>query len=163
MNPVLIAFAVILGVAATGNLMGNQTIIGGVNLAGAALTGNLSAGQIATYASSAGFTGNDLQTAVAVALAESSGNPSIYGDQNLAPTAGPSIGLWQINIGTNAHPEYANANLTDPATNAAAAFSIYVRAGYSFEPWATFDPRDGSTPRYLAYLPTAADAVQGLA
>ncbi len=112
-------------------------------------------GNIAQYARNAGFSGADLVTAVAIALAESGGDWTIEGDRELAPDNGPSIGLWQINVGTKAHPEYAGANLTDPQTNANAAFTIYSRAGNSFRPWATFDPRDGSTPKYLAHLNTA--------
>lgn len=121
--------------------------------------GTLDAGQIAQYAANAGFSGNDLVTAVAVALAESGGNPQAVGDTKLAPTNGPSIGLWQINTGSKAHPEAASSDLTDPQNNANWAFSIYQAAGSSFRPWSTFDPRDGTTPKYLAYLPTAQEAV----
>src|SRR5208282_634628 len=67
---------------------------------GGILSTNLSASEIAGYASAAGFSGPDLQVAVAVALAESSGNPSAIGDLTL----GVSVGLWQINL--KAHPEY---------------------------------------------------------
>lgn len=109
---------------------------------------------IATVAANAGFSGSDLVTAVAIALAESGGDPGAVGDKALAPTKGPSIGLWQINIGSKAHPEYASVDLTDPQTNANAAYAVYSAAG-SFRPWATFDPRDGSTPKYLAHLDTA--------
>lgn len=112
-------------------------------------------GNIAKVAQQAGFQGEDLAIAVAIAYAESRGNPNAVGDKELAPERGPSIGLWQINIGSRAHPEYADANLTDPQTNANAAFDVYQRAGNSFRPWSTFDPRDGSTPRYLAFLTRA--------
>jgi len=114
---------------------------------------------IAQYARNAGFSGADLVTAVAIALAESGGDPKAFGDRELAPDDGPSIGLWQINVGTKAHPEYTGANLTDPQTNANVAFTIYSRAGNSFRPWATFDPRDGSTPKYLAHLSAATQEV----
>ena len=112
-------------------------------------------GDVAKVAQQAGFSGEDLITAVAIAYAESGGNPNAVGDQTLAPERGPSIGLWQINIGNKAHPEYENVNLTDPQTNANAAFEVYSSAGSSFRPWATFDPRDGSHPRYLAFLTKA--------
>lgn len=102
------------------------------------IKGKLTPAQIAGYASAAGFSGDDLTTAIAVALAESGGDTSVQGDQSLAPTNGPSIGLWQINIGSRAHPELAEVDLTDPQNNANAAFSIYVAAGYSFHPWTTF-------------------------
>lgn len=106
----------------------------------------LSASQIASYAAAAGFAGNDLTTAVAVALAESNGNPAAVGDQNLAPSNGPSIGLWQINIG--AHPEYANVDLTDPQTNANAAYTIYLDAGSAFSPWSAFN--NGNYSQYVS-------------
>lgn len=87
---------------------------------------------IAGWASNAGFSGVDLVTAVAIAYAESSGNPNAVGDVNL----GRSIGLWQINLA--AHPEYSENELYDPQTNANAAFDIYSAAGNSFSPWTTF-------------------------
>jgi len=119
---------------------------------------------IAAVAANAGFEGTDLIIAVAIALAESGGKANAIGDKGLAPTNGPSYGLWQINVGTKAHPEYASmaqsGDLFDPQNNANAAFDIYTKAGESFRPWATFDPRDGSTPRYLAYLDEAKGQVQ---
>jgi hypothetical protein len=114
----------------------------------------LSAADISGYASAAGFSGGDLATAIAIALAESSGNPQVVGDQSLAPTKGPSIGLWQINIGSKAHPELASQDLTDPQTNANAAYSIYQAAGYSFRPWSTF-----TNGAFRAYMSSAAAAV----
>lgn len=94
----------------------------------------LSATDIAGYAGNAGFVGSDLVMAVAVALAESSGNPGAVGD--LAITPGGSVGLWQINI--KYHPEFTGQNLTDPQTNANAAYSVYLAAGSSFSPWSTY-------------------------
>jgi hypothetical protein len=95
---------------------------------------NLSPSDIAQYASNAGWTGSDLVLAVAVALAESGGNPGVTGDLDITP--GGSVGLWQINLA--AHPDLASENLTDPQTNANAAFSIYAAAGNSFSPWTTY-------------------------
>ena len=99
---------------------------------------------IAGVASSAGFAGTDLAIAVAIAYAESSGNPDAVGDN------GNSIGLWQINLPN--HPEYLGANLNDPQTNANAAFSIYSAAGNSFSPWTTF-----KTGAYEQYSQQASD------
>jgi Lysozyme like domain len=101
---------------------------------------------IAGVASNAGFTGGDLVIAVAIAYAESSGNPNITGDN------GNSIGLWQINLPN--HPEYQGVDLTDPQTNANAAFAIYSAAGNSFTPWTTF-----KTGAYQANLPQATSDV----
>ena len=55
---------------------------------------------------------------MAVALAESSGNPAAVGDMNIpnVAAAGGSVGLWQINKA--AHPEFAGQDLTDPQINA---------------------------------------------
>ena len=89
-------------------------------------------------ASAAGFPDADAATAAGIALAESSGNPAAIGDRALAPEKGPSYGLWQINLGSKAHPEFASWNLLDPQVNAAAAFQIYARAGASFREWSTY-------------------------
>lgn len=113
--------------------------------------GYLSASQIAQYAAGAGFTGNDLVIAVAIALTESSGNPNAHGDPTLAQG---SFGLWQIYSG--AHPEFAPfTQLFDPATNAAAAYQVYQQAGDSFTPW-TGSYTNGL---YLANMPAAQAAV----
>ena len=100
----------------------------------------LTAQQIAQYAAAAGFTGPDLGTAVAIALAESAGYT------NAKNTDGESSwGLWQINV--QAHPEYSPALLLDPMQNARAAFAIYSAAGRKFRDWTTYN--NGA---YLAYL-----------
>lgn len=114
--------------------------------------GILSAGQIAQYAGAAGFAGADLVTAVAIALAESGGDPNAYGDVG---TYCCSYGLWQIN--SFYHPEFGPnfSLLYDPATNAAAAFAIYSTAGRSFSPWTGTYP----TGLYLKFMPTAQAAV----
>jgi hypothetical protein len=125
----------------------------------------LSPAQIAQYAAAAGFSGVDLATAVAIALAESGGDPSVIGDKSLAPTNGPSYGLWQINIGSRANPQYAGANLLDPQTNAAIAYQMYLAHG--FTPWTTYTSGEYGmfeTPAVMAAtgqpssLPTASSA-----
>lgn len=120
------------------------------------VTGNLTASQIATYAANAGFTGQDLITAVAIALAESSGNPNAYNPETAAntPSGQGSYGLWQIYL--NMHPEFAGQNLYDPQTNANAAFQVYTEAGGTFTPWSTY-----SGGAYLAQLDAAQGAVNG--
>jgi hypothetical protein len=111
--------------------------------------GNLNASFLETLASNAGFSGNDLLVAVAIALAESSGNPAAVGDVKLAPCKGPSIGLWQINIGKKAHGAcYTEAQLLDPQSNANAAYAVYASAGGSFAPWSTY-----TSGAYAKYLP----------
>lgn len=113
---------------------------------------------ISGYARTAGFAGGDLIIAVAIALAESSGDPNAIGDKTLAPDNGPSYGLWQINMGQKAHAaEFAGQNLFDPQVNANAAFQIYKNAGMTFRPWATFtqnNPKTGQ-PYYISHLDAA--------
>jgi hypothetical protein len=99
--------------------------------------GKLNPSQILTFAANAGFSGNDLITAVAVALAESAGDPNAHGDTTIGSGLG-SFGLWQIYA--DAHPEYGPgfSQLYDPQTNANAAFAIYQQAGNQFTPWSAF-------------------------
>jgi soluble lytic murein transglycosylase-like protein len=108
--------------------------------------GVLSQSDVMNYAQTAGFSGDDLNTAVAIAQAESSFNPNAVGDLNITP--GGSIGLWQVNL--KAHPEYTAAQLQDAQTNANAAYAIYQAAGNAFSPWTTYN-----TGAYAKYLPSA--------
>jgi hypothetical protein len=110
----------------------------------------LSVAQLTQLAQNAGFSGSALSTAVAIALAESSGNPSVVGDTSITP--GGSVGLMQINLA--AHPQYNAADLMDPQANMDAAFDVYQAAGGSFAPWTTYN-----TGAYAAYLPTTALAI----
>jgi Lysozyme like domain len=100
----------------------------------------LSPSEIQAYAANAGFSGDDLTTAQAIALAESSGNPAAIGDN------GNSVGLFQINL--PAHPEYSGIDLTDPQANADAAYNIFEAAGSTFSPWSTY-----VSGAYQDYLP----------
>ena len=120
------------------------------------LTGKLSAAQIAQYAAAAGFSGADLVTAVAIALAESGGDPNAYNPETAAgtPQGLGSLGLWQIYL--KAHPEFAGQNLYDPQTNANAAYSVYSDAGGTFNPWSTF-----GSGAYTAQINAAQGAVNG--
>jgi hypothetical protein len=108
---------------------------------------NFGPSQIATLADNAGFSGNDLAIAIAVALAESGGNPNAYNAETAAgtPKGKGSFGLWQIYL--NAHPEFAGQNLYDPQTNANAAFSVYSKSGGNFQAWSTF--KSGAYTNYI--------------
>jgi hypothetical protein len=106
----------------------------------------LSFDEIRSFASWAGFAGDHLVTATAIALAESGGDPTAAGD----PTLGHSFGLWQIN--SKEHPEFDPHQLLGPAYNARAAFEVYRDAGASFEPWSTF--KSGA---YKKFLPLPSD------
>jgi hypothetical protein len=106
----------------------------------------LAAREIAEYAYQAGFRGERLTQAVAVALAESGGVTNVKGDTTLVDGKwGPSIGLWQIrSLRPSQKDEYPeeyrlreqNANL-DPLTNAKHAFALSDR-GADWSPWSTY-------------------------
>lgn len=111
---------------------------------------NLTPAQLEQLAYNAGFRGNDLRMAVAVAIGESGGNPMAYNPEAAAGTrAGSgSRGLWQI-YGT-AHPQYNNSQTFDPQTNANAAYTVYRNAGSSFRPWSVW--LNGSAQRIAQSL-----------
>jgi hypothetical protein len=105
---------------------------------------------VARLSHDAGFTGEALVTAVAVAKAESGFRTDAVGDVGLADdTFGPSIGLFQIR---SLHAERGTggvrdelANL-DPAHNARSAFSVSGE-GTNFRPWSVF--LSGAYERHL--------------
>lgn len=120
--------------------------------------------QIATYAYHAGIRDQtDLARAVAIAYAESGGNPRAHNPR--APD--DSYGLWQINMRGDLGPARrqqfgiaSNDQLYDPATNARAMFAI-SGGGKNWRPWTTY-----GGARYLLALPAAqaaAAAIRGLA
>jgi hypothetical protein len=96
--------------------------------------------EIAAVAKGAGFSGQSLQIAVAVALAESGGNPRAH---NRVPPD-DSYGLWQINmlgsLGPARRKQFglsSNSQLFDPSTNARAAWAISNR-GTNWRPWSVY-------------------------
>lgn len=91
----------------------------------------LDAQSIADVALAAGFPKDEkkLQTAVAVALAESGGNT-----QAVSPTS--DYGLWQINL--NAHRQYNQQQMFDPAQNARAMIAISGN-GTNWKPWVVYN------------------------
>lgn len=112
----------------------------------------LSDSQIAGAAKAAGFSGSALAKAVAIALAESSGNPRAH---NAVPPDN-SYGLWQINMLGSMGPARrkqfglsSNTQLFDPVTNAKAAFAI-SSGGKNFRPWSTY-----TSGAYLRYMSRA--------
>lgn len=104
---------------------------------------------IAYYAQTAGFSSNDLPISVAIALAESSGNPGAINK------AEGSYGLWQIHL--IAHPEFQGWNLLDAQTNANAAYNVYTAAGQTFNPWTTF-----TSGKYQSFMEQANQQVSNL-
>lgn len=118
----------------------------------------------ARAAYNAGFRGDSLVTAVAIAGAESSYNPGAVGDVGLQNSKwGPSVGMWQNR--TLKNPEQwsgvdrkrdinqigGSGNLQN---NANIAYDI-SKNGTNFRPWSTFT--DGAYKKYLDGAKTAVD------
>lgn len=102
--------------------------------------------QLRALASLVGFPPASIDTAAAIAMAESRGDPAAIGD------SGTSVGLWQIHLPD--HPEVSSWPLTDPTTNARAALLI-SRQGTYFHPWSTY----AIAPYpYLQYMPASASS-----
>jgi lysozyme-like protein len=119
----------------------------------------LSAEQIARHAYEAGFRGQGLTTAVAVALAESGGRSTAH---NATPPD-DSYGLWQINmlgaLGPERRHQYhlkSNDQLFDADTNARVANSI-SSDGHDFTPWSTYT--NGAYKNHLTAARKAAQEV----
>ncbi|TVT15289.1 lytic transglycosylase, partial [Amycolatopsis rhizosphaerae] len=119
----------------------------------------LTAEQIAQHAYQAGFRGDALTTAVAVALAESGGNTRAH---NGTPPDN-SYGLWQVNMLGSMGPARrhqfnldSNDELFDADENAKAAYAI-SNHGKSFGPWSTYT--NGAYRKHLAEARKAAQHV----
>jgi len=110
----------------------------------------LSASQIAQHAATVGFAGRDLTISIAVAMAESGGNPNAHH----VTSREDSRGLWQINV--RAHPEFTSANLYDPATNAQAARTVLTKQGWGA--WTTY--KLGIYMLYMGQAEVAAQRVE---
>lgn len=104
--------------------------------------------QVAALAYRAGFRGQSLVMAVAIAGAESTFDPAAVN------TATHDYGLWQVNV--PAHPEYDPARLLDPWYNAQAAWKISA-GGTTWLPWTAY--KRGRHREYLGQAQAAADAV----
>jgi Peptidase family M23/Lysozyme like domain len=106
----------------------------------------------ASAAEAAGFTGVDLEIAVAVAGAESNWVPTAT---NVNTNGSVDHGLWQIN---SVHADLlAAGDWRDPATNARMARTVWLRAGSSWAPWVTY--KSGA---YLSRMAAARAAVARL-
>lgn len=110
--------------------------------------------EIAGYAYTAGLRNPaKLAMAVAIAEAESGGNPKSYNGKG----RDNSYGLWQINMHPGAHTLAelglsSNEQLFDPVTNARAMVKI-SGSGAHWGPWSTYPLRAA------AFLPLATPAV----
>lgn len=137
---------------------------GSVPPAGSTQPGYVSPAQAAYYALQAGVPANQVATAVAIALAESS--LKINTTSAIAPDGTVGRGLWQIE---SSHTQYDAAQLnSNPAYNAKAMADLSAK-GSNWHPWTTFG-YVGNPPRfvgwgqgsYKTYLPVAEAAVAEL-
>ena len=124
--------------------------------------GQYDATKLTQLARSAGFPEKNIPTAVAVALAESGGDPTIDTVKSgTDPTMKDeySIGLWQINWLVHKDGTLKQMGVTDPdqlrdpATNAKAA--VKLSGGSDFTPWSAYE-----NGNYRAYMKEAQDAYQ---
>lgn len=92
----------------------------------------LSSSQIADTLRQAGWEERHVPTMTAVALAESSGNPSAHNPKY----PDDSYGLLQVN--RLAHPEFSPETLRDPLRNAKAALNVFREKKQGFKAWTTF-------------------------
>lgn len=118
--------------AGGGSSAGSSAGLSGGSGSGAG--GVLSDAQIDYVAKQAGFSGDGLVTAIAIAIAESHGDPKIT--NTAGNSAGTDRGLWQIN--SFYHPEVSDAQAFDPQGNANAAYQISSQ-GRDWTPWATYN------------------------
>lgn len=119
------------GVVATG--------LGMMAASPASAASDVSIAQAAKNAGLSGCRGVPTSTWVAIALAESGGNPNA----RLATSIEDSRGLWQIN--TWAHPWAKSTDLYNPSTNAAAAKKVCSMQGPTA--WSTY-----TNGAYLKFL-----------
>jgi hypothetical protein len=107
-----------------------------------------------------------LAQAVAIAMAESGGNPTHKGDIALQnATWGPSVGLWQIRSlkADKGKGTYRDEDkLSDPAFNAKAMVSI-SNSGSNWNPWTVTHPTNLlGFARYTAAMAVAPAAVTAM-
>lgn len=107
---------------------------------GLAALGGLSVQDVYNLARDAGFTPDVARSMVAIAQRESGLNPAAYAS-SVAGSTEASYGLWQINMsGTMGVARLLQfgisspSQLLDPATNAAAAYSL-SSGGTNLSPW----------------------------
>ena len=122
---------------------------------------------IAWEAITAGVPASDnskVQTAVAVALAETGGTGDPKAFNGVAPDQ--SYGLWQINMLGSLGPDRVSKlglssydQLFNPSTNAT-AMALISNKGQDWSAWSTYNPgKNGEPPAYLTYLPAVRAAL----
>lgn len=98
---------------------------------------------IADCAVAAGFPANEIVTAIAVALAESDGEPTAT-HKNSDGAQSTDYGLWQINKYWNPDT-FSLGDWSDPRINAKMALVVWKRQGWNG--WSTF--KSGSYKKFL--------------
>lgn len=129
LGTISVAFLVASLAAASGVMVAPDTEAGSSPTTSSSRMG---VAQIGALAEAAGFQGNALAMAIAIALAESGGNPAAT-DHDANGTV--DRGLWQIN---SVNSEFSAACDYDPACSASAAYSI-SDGGRSWSAWVTYD------------------------
>lgn len=99
--------------------------------------------EIARAALAGGWPQDKVATAVAVALAESGGEPTATNKNDNGTT---DYGLWQINSIHKA--DLDSGNWQNPTDNARMAYNVFRRAGNSFSPWYAY--RSGKHYAYMS-------------
>lgn len=112
----------------------------------------LSVDQVAVHASHGGFRGRRATLAVAVAMAESGGDPRATGHNR---DGSIDRGLWQIN--SRWHKEVTDACAFNPDCAARSTFRI-SSGGTNWSQWAAFT--NGSYRRYMAAADKAVSGVK---
>jgi Lysozyme like domain len=108
---------------------------------------------VAQAAKDAGFTGNDLVIAIAVAKAESRWQPSVVSPTNADGTK--DCGLWQTN---SIHKDLLRKNSCgDPKANARMARQVWKNAHGSWSPWYTY-----KSGKHLAFISEARNLAAGV-
>ena len=123
---------------------------------------------VARAAYAAGFRGEDLVKAIAIAKGESNWDPRA---QYTPGDGEQSYGLWQINM----DPKYgagrrknwglsSNEDLYDPFKNAKAAFSLYQGRGGGFQDWTVYTgaTKGGRNRHYTNYMEEAQQVAQAI-
>jgi len=140
------------------NVAISEGISGTLNSSDDAVSSQLPGGSRAAYIRmlrNAGFSGKSLETAFAVSLAESRGNPKAFNNKK----RDLSYGLFQINMkdddpkspnmGRNRRKQFGiknNEALYNPNTNIRAAYEVSDKGGW-WKQWATYN--DGTFLKYM--------------
>jgi hypothetical protein len=124
----------------TGGLNGADNGLNGADKIDIPKGGTLSGTQLVDVLKQAGFSGEGLKMAWAIAMRESGGKPGAFNGN--AGTGDKSYGLFQINMLGSLGPARlkelglnSNEDLLDPLTNAKAAFKM-SKGGKDFGAWA---------------------------